>query len=214
MTRPGAVISAALSINTGFQAGAPIMTTSGAFISAALHLINTGFQAGDLSKRWTLAVSTAYDQIAMSVHSYSRCWIHLIWGTLDREKLLNKTAATRVSRYLAAYAEKEGIYMKINHVNADHVHALIDLPTAFSIEKVVQLLKGSSSHWVNSNNLVARKFAWGRGYGAFSASESNLDRVVRYIAQQEEHHRTRSFAEELREFIDRHGVQWKDDESR
>jgi REP element-mobilizing transposase RayT len=73
----------------------------------------------------------------------------LIWGTLNREKLLNKTAAARVSRYVAEYAEEQGMYMKINYVNADHVHALIDLPTAFSIEKVIQLLKGSSSHWIN-----------------------------------------------------------------
>ena len=52
------------------------------------------------------------------------------------------------------------MYMKINFVNPDHVHALIDLPTGFSIEKVVQLLKGSSSHWVNSSELVTGKFAW------------------------------------------------------
>jgi putative transposase len=150
----------------------------------------------------------------MSVHSYSRCWVHLIWGTLDRDKLLNKIAAARVSRYLAEYAEKEGIYMKINYVNADHVHALVDLPTSLSIEKAMQLLKGSSSHWVNSKNLITGKFAWGRGYGAFSVSESNLDQVARYIANQEEHHRVRTFAEELREFIERHGLHWKDEESR
>ncbi len=79
--------------------------------------------------------------------------------------------------------------MKINFVNPDHVHALIDLPTALSVEKVVQLLKGSSSHWVNSNDIVTGKFAWGRGYGAFSVSQSNVDQVARYIADQEEHHR-------------------------
>jgi REP element-mobilizing transposase RayT len=138
----------------------------------------------------------------------------LIWGTLNREKLLNKTAAVRVSRYVTEYAEEQGMYMKINYVNADHVHALIDLPTALSIEKVIQLLKGSSSHWINSHDIVVGKFAWGRGYGAFSVSQSNVNRVARYIAGQEEHHRVRTFAEELREFIDRHGLQWKDDESR
>jgi REP element-mobilizing transposase RayT len=104
--------------------------------------------------------------------------------------------------------------MKINYVNADHVHALIDLPTALSIEKVMQLFKGSSSHWINSNDLVTGKFAWGRGYGAFSVSESNADQVARYIASQEEHHRVHTFADELKEFIERHGLHWKDDESR
>lgn len=151
---------------------------------------------------------------AMSLHSYSRCWIHLIWGTLDREKSLNETAAARVSRYLTEYAESKTVYMKINYVNADHVRALVDLPTSLSIEELIQLLKGSSSHWINSNNIIPGKFAWGRGYGAFSVSESNLDQVARYIAQQKEHHRLRTFREELKEFIQRHGLQWKEEESR
>jgi putative transposase len=150
----------------------------------------------------------------MSVHSYSRCWVHLIWRTLSRERVLNKKAAAGLSRYLVEYAEEQAMYMKINFVNPDHVHALIDLPTGFSIEKVVQLLKGSSSHWVNSSELVTGKFAWGRGYGAFSVSHSNVDLVARYIADQEEHHRQRTFADELREFIDQHGLRWHDERSR
>ena len=150
----------------------------------------------------------------MSAHSYSRCWVHLIWGTLNREKLLNKTAAARVSQYLNDYAGSKGVYMKINYVNADHVHVLIDLPTALSIEQLTQLLKGSSSHWINSHDIITGKFAWGRGYGAFSVSESNADQVARYISNQEEHHRVRTFSEELKEFIERHGLQWRDEESR
>jgi REP-associated tyrosine transposase len=138
----------------------------------------------------------------------------VIWGTLNRKKLLNKPAATRVSRYLDEYAESKAVYMKINYVNADHVHALVDLPTAFSIEELMQLLKGSSSHWINANDIMTGKFALGRGYGAFSVSESNVDQVARYIAHQEEHHRIRTFAEELKEFADRHGLRWKDEESR
>jgi len=148
------------------------------------------------------------------VHSYSRCWIHLIcliWGTLNREKLLNKDAAPR---HLAEYADTKGVYMKINYINADHVHALIDLPTNMSIEELVQLLKGSSSHWVNANRILPGKFAWGRGCGAFSVSESNVIQVGAYIAGQEEHHRVRTFADELREFIERHGLRWQNEKSR
>jgi REP element-mobilizing transposase RayT len=73
--------------------------------------------------------------LLMSAHSYSRCWIHVIWGTLNRQKLLNKKAAAHMSRYLMEYADEQSLYMKINYVNADHVHALIDLLTAFSIER-------------------------------------------------------------------------------
>jgi REP-associated tyrosine transposase len=128
--------------------------------------------------------------------------------------MLHKDAAKRVSRFLSEYAQGKKIYMKINCVNADHVHALIDLPTNISIEDIVQLLKGSSSHWINSNDIVAGKFAWARGYGAFAVSESNVDAVGKYIAGQEEHHHIRTFAAELKEFIERHGLHWRSDESR
>jgi putative transposase len=104
--------------------------------------------------------------------------------------------------------------MKINYVNADHVHTLVDLPTNLSIEELIQLLKGSSSHWVKANNILSGKFAWGRGYGAFSVSESNVVHVAAYIAGQEEHHRVRTFADELREFIERRGLRWQDEKSR
>src|SRR6266436_1263796 len=144
----------------------------------------------------------------MALHSYSRCWVHLIWGTLNREKVLSKEAAARVSHYLHEYAETKSLYMKINYVNADHVHALIDLPTKHSIEEVAQLFKGSSSHWINANDVIPGKFAWGRGYGAFSVSQSNMSRVAKYIAGQQEHHRVRTFGEELKEFVARYGLQW------
>jgi putative transposase len=100
--------------------------------------------------------------------------------------------------------------MKINYVNADHVHALIDLPTNLSIEDVAQLLKGASSHWINSNDRLHRKFAWGRGYGAFSVSESKAQSVSAYIADQAEHHRTRTFSEERKELVERQGLQWSE----
>src|SRR5438874_8133665 len=150
----------------------------------------------------------------MSVHSYSRCWVHLIWGTLNRERLLDKRTAASVSRSLSEHAEMKGVYMKINYVNADHVHALVDLPTGVSIEDLIQLFKGTSSHWINANNLLPGKFAWGRGYGAFSVSESNVSQVAAYITGQEEHHRVRTFAGELREFMERHGLRWRDKKSR
>ena len=96
----------------------------------------------------------------MSLHSYSRIWLHLVWTTLNRERLLNPAAAAKLSVFLGEYAESKGIYLKINFVNPEHVHALIDLPTSKSVEEVMQLFKGASSHWVNEQGLVAGKFSW------------------------------------------------------
>jgi REP element-mobilizing transposase RayT len=94
--------------------------------------------------------------------------------------------------------------MRINFVNADHVHALIDLPTNISIEDTFHLIKGSSSNWINKE--VSYKFLWSKGYGAFSVSESNIETVEKYILNQEEHHRKMNFTEEYEEFLKKHNV--------
>lgn len=150
----------------------------------------------------------------MSTHSYSRCWLHLIWETLRREPMLDKRAAARASVNLSEYAREKGIYMKINYFNADHTHTLIDLPTNLSIEQAIQLLKGSSSHWINQNRLVKGRFAWGRGYGAFSVSHSDVGRVAKYIADQSSHHRKRTFEDEYQLFVKKYGLEWRDEENR
>jgi Transposase and inactivated derivatives len=147
----------------------------------------------------------------MSLHAYSRVWLHLVWATLERRPFLHKAAAVKLSARLHEYAQEKSIYMKINFVNADHVHALVDMPTHLSIEQLMQLLKGSSSHWVNEQNLIPGKFGWGRGYGVFSVSHSAVESVSAYIAGQEEHHRRRSFADELKLFVERYGLEWRRD---
>ncbi len=91
--------------------------------------------------------------------------------------------------------------MYINYVNADHTHALIDLPTQYTISDVFKLFKGSSSYWINQNKLAISKFSWGRGYGAFSVSGSAIEHVKSYIRNQEEHHRNKTFKEEFEDFI-------------
>jgi putative transposase len=150
----------------------------------------------------------------MPLHSYCRCWLHIVWATLERRPLLAPPAPAKVSAYLTSYAKEKGIYMRINYVNADHVHVLIDLPVTKPIEEVVQLLKGGSSHWINESNLVPGKFGWQRGYGAFSVSHSGVEEVGAYIANQEEHHRKRNFDDELKLLVEKYGLQWHQEENR
>jgi len=140
--------------------------------------------------------------------------LHIVWATIERRPLLEKPAAAKLSAHLHEYANEKGIYMKINFVNADHTHVLVDLPASLAIEEVVQLLKGGSSHWVNESNLVPGKFGWQRGYGAFSVSHSAVDEVCAYVANQEEHHRRKTFTEELKLFVERYGLKWHEEENR
>ncbi len=151
----------------------------------------------------------------MSRHSYTKVWLHIIWGTLRREKvLISRDIRREISSYLYRYAKNKAIYMKINYMNADHVHALVDLPTNISLEDMLQLLKGSSSHWINQNKFISGKFSWGRGYAIFAVSHSNIGKVENYIANQYEHHRRRTFLEEYQRLISSHNlVYYKSDKS-
>ena len=124
--------------------------------------------------------------------------------------MLPKPAALRVSDFLYDYAKSKDVHMKANFVNADHTHAVIDLPTGHSIEEVLKLFKGASSHWINEQKMIRGHFSWGRGYGAFSVSHSNLDIVVRYVLNQEAHHRKKPFGQELAEFVTAYGLEWND----
>jgi putative transposase len=133
----------------------------------------------------------------MSIHAHTRCWLHLIWNTKDKARILPRPVRPKLSDFLDDYAESKNIHMRANYVIPEHVHALIDLPANESIANVAKLLKGSSSHWINKNRLIAGRFSWGRGYAAFSVSQSHVERVVDYIDNQEEHHRRKTYGEEL-----------------
>ncbi len=82
------------------------------------------------------------------------------------------------------------------YINPDHIHILINLPSHLSIEEIVKLIKGSSSYWINREGLTSEKFRWQREYAVFSVSRSVLPNVIRYIENQEEHHKRMSFREE------------------
>ena len=141
----------------------------------------------------------------MSVRSYTKVWPHSVWSTYNRERtLIDKNLRIDISKYLYEYAHEKKIYMKVNYVNPEHVHSLIDLPTNMKIEEAFHLLKGSSSRWIN--NRVNFKFSWGKGYAAFSVSESNIEKVVKYILSQEEHHHVKSFSEEYEDFLKKHNL--------
>ena len=138
----------------------------------------------------------------MADHSFISCWIHLVWSTKNRQKTLLSETRIKLSEFFKEYSESKGIYMKISYVNSDHVHILIDLPSHMSVEYAAKTLKGGSSHWINKERLTLNRFLWARGYGAFSVSESNIDKVARYIANQRSHHKKKTFKEEYDDFMD------------
>ena len=112
----------------------------------------------------------------------------------------------RICGHIDENAVSKNIHLDSINGSTDHLHALISLGSDQTIAKIAQLLKGESSHWVNKENLGRFKFEWQDDYFAESVSWSALNSVRKYIADQEEHHRKRTFAEEFNEFSARHGL--------
>jgi REP element-mobilizing transposase RayT len=136
---------------------------------------------------------------------FIKLWVHLVWATKNREALLTVTARQKIFQHMKKNAADKNIY--IDHINGhiDHVHCLVSLNQEQTIAKTVQLIKGESSHWINSNNLCNKKFEWQADYFAVSVSESGVSKVRDYIRNQEIHHEKKTFQQEYEEFIKKYG---------
>lgn len=130
---------------------------------------------------------------------------HVVFGTKDRIAIIAPEWRARLHAYLGGVLrEIDAIPESVGGV-ADHVHILAGLKATHCLSTVLRDLKRSSSEWVRST-VGLRQFAWQEGYRAFTVSTSKREAVRKYIAEQEEHHRTRTFREEYVEFLQRHGV--------
>lgn len=103
---------------------------------------------------------------------FIKVWIHFVWSTKNREPLLTNEIKQKVFRHIRENAKSKGIHLDLIGGYTDHVHCLISLGTDQTIEKIMQLVKGESSFWINKNNLCRTKFEWQDEYFAVSVSES------------------------------------------
>ena len=110
--------------------------------------------------------------------------------------------------YLATVARNLGCECYRVGGVADHVHLAIRISRTITTAQLVEELKTSSSKWLKTQSPASRGFAWQGGYGAFSIGPSNLEALTRYIDEQEKHHRTRTFQQEYRKFLERYGVDY------
>ncbi len=138
---------------------------------------------------------------------YINIYLHVIWSTKNRSKIITKELKPLLLEHIKSNARKKGIYIVEINCVSDHIHICISLGSDQTIGKIIQLIKGESSHWVNQNKLVPGKFEWQDDYIAVSVSKSILDTVRKYIANQEEHHRRKSFTEEVEEFRKKYGFE-------
>lgn len=139
---------------------------------------------------------------------FVKIWVHVVFGTKNREPFLVKETREKVIAHILENAKSKGIFIDCINGFIDHLHILISLGSEENIAKVVNLIKGEISYWINKNKITKTKFEWADEYFAVSVSESQVDVLRKYIRNQEEHHKKKSFSEEYEEFMKKYGFKF------
>ena len=134
--------------------------------------------------------------------------MHCAFSTKDRYPFIDAALESELWPYIGGIARANRMKALAIGGTADHIHALLSLPSMMSFAKAIQLIKGGSSKWVHDTFPKYKKFEWQEGYGAFSVSASQAQKTTSYIEGQKEHHHRRTFQEEFRELLDRHGIEY------
>jgi REP element-mobilizing transposase RayT len=141
-------------------------------------------------------------------HSYVSALFHCVFSTKERRKTITEDLQDRLSPYMGGIARENKIKALAIGGVENHVHLLLSLPSTVTIAQAMQFIKGGSSRWVHETFAEHREFEWQEGYGAFSIGVSQVADTIRYIENQREHHRAKTFEEEYIAILERHGIEY------
>jgi len=137
--------------------------------------------------------------------AFVKIWIHAVWGTKNRDPVLEKGILESVCNHIKENGKIKGVFIECINGYTDHLHCLMLLNADTSISKQMQLIKGESSFWINKNKIIKGHFEWTDEYFASSVSEDKLDIVRAYIINQQEHHKKVTFKDEYEKFLKHFG---------
>ena len=143
--------------------------------------------------------------------TFSQIYIQYIFTVKGRENLLQKPWRAEVFQYIAGIIRKKAQKPIIVNGVEDHIHVFVGIKPSINISDLIRDIKNSSSNFINEQKFLKGKFAWQEGYGAFSYAHSQVKNVYQYIANQEEHHRKKTFKEEYLEILTKNGVEFKEE---
>lgn len=134
-------------------------------------------------------------------NTYTQLHIQLVFAVKHREALINSSWKDELHKYMTGIIQNNG--HKLLQVNSmpDHIHILIGLRPVQALSALVQNVKTETSKWIKEKKFCLAVFAWQEGFGAFSYSKRELPDVIRYIQNQETHHKKETFLEEYRQFL-------------
>ncbi len=139
---------------------------------------------------------------------YISLLVHFTWSTARREPWLEMEMRDDLYSYIGGIMKNKKAKLIAAGGVCDHVHLYASMPSTISVADFVNVVKSNSSRWVHESYSRLRNFAWQDGYGAFSVSKSEQEKVVRYIRNQVNHHRKRTFKEEFVGLLEKHGIEY------
>lgn len=141
-------------------------------------------------------------------NTYSQIHIQCVFAVKYRDALIGKSWKERLHKYIIAIINNNGHTMLAINSMPDHLHLFFVMRPNQSLSDLMRLVKGDCSEWINKEKISAAKFRWQEGYAAFSYSKSHVDTVVKYILNQEEHHRKKTFLEEYKLMLEKFDVDY------
>ena len=139
--------------------------------------------------------------------SYTCLNYHIVFATKLRRPLIGDDYCDRLYGYIAGIVNNMKSRLHIVNGTDNHIHMLVSLPPDITVSEFMRIIKVNSSRWIHQT-LKFELFEWQEGYSAFSVSHSALSDVRRYIEKQKEHHKKLSFSEEMKAFLDKHGIDY------
>lgn len=141
-------------------------------------------------------------------NSFIQAYVHYIFAVKGRVNFLKQEHNDELQKYITGIVQNRNCKMLAINNMPDHVHIFLGQHPSYSISKTIQEIKSISSKFTNEKNWYKSKFYWQSGYGAFTYSHSQMDTVIKYIMNQQHHHKKRTFRNEYIEFLNKFGIEY------
>lgn len=143
-------------------------------------------------------------------NTYTQINIHTVFAVKGRENIITDKFADELYKYISGILKQQNQYPLAVNGYKDHVHVFFEMNTSKSLGAIMDIVKASSSKWINDRKFVPGRFEWQKGYGGFSYSRSQRDNVIKYIMKQKEHHSAKSFKEEYLDMLKNFEIDYND----
>jgi len=143
-------------------------------------------------------------------NTFTQIYLHLVFAVQNRISLIQPEWKDELYKYITGITQNNGHKLIAINGMPNHLHLAVGYKPHQLIPDLLQDIKGDSSKWINKKKFISGRFNWQEGYGAFSFSHSQIDRVVRYINNQEQHHKKRTFCDEYIELLKKYDVSFEE----